>query len=204
MYAVILGTGRCGTVSLIKLINHQKEWTARHEREPKLPWCIDKTLAASKLRLWQKYDNYAEAGFYFLPYVDYINRNLDQVKFICLKRDKRDTVVSYLDKTDERPDAPPRNHWVDHTGERWRKDPRWDDCYPNYARKWNSRRSYIARYYDHYYEWANDEAERFDNFWVMNMDKTLNTTEGQQLLFKRLEINDPKLRVGIKYNEQGG
>jgi len=203
MQVVILGSGRCGTVSLTELIDSQEGWTARHERRPMLPWYRDMTLLGSKLKYWQKFDKYAEAGFYFLPYVDSINTILDQVKFVCLQREKRATVLSYLEKTDERPDEPPRNHWVNHDGDNWRLDPRWDDHYPNYARKWNHRRSYISRYYDHYYEWSHDLAERLDNFWVMNMDKTLNTTEGQELLFERLEIDDPKLRVGIRHNEGG-
>ena len=44
-----LGTGRCGTVSLSRLLNAQPDAQVRHELRPYLPWAVDEALLARKL-----------------------------------------------------------------------------------------------------------------------------------------------------------
>ena len=76
-----------------------------------------------------------EIGFYYLSYVEQIIADYPTVRFPCLRRDKSETVRSYIDKIwfpGDRTDRQPthRNHWVNHNGSQWIHDPIWDKCYP--------------------------------------------------------------------------
>ena len=58
--------------------------------------------------------------------------------------DKEETVNSYIAK------AQNRNHWIEHDGMLWKKDPLWDSPYPKY--KIPTLKDAISKYYDEYYE----------------------------------------------------
>ncbi len=203
MLCLIIGTGRCGTKSLTKLIDQQENWQAWHEPKPRLPWAVDLGLLRSKMQYWQRFENFAEAGFYFLPYVEEVLHQLEEARCICLKRPMQATVQSYLCKTNERPGEPPRNHWTPHEGNLWRLDPRWDKHYPNYFLHATDRQTYIRRYYEDYYTEAQSFATMESRFKLMAMDDALNTKAGQTEIFEFLGIAQPDYDVGITLNEGG-
>ena len=90
-----LGTGRCGTVSLSELLNIQAGFAVTHESEPLLPWEFDKKAIEKKLEQLLQYEGavVGDVAFYYLPYVEYILSGYANAKFICLKRDKAETLV---------------------------------------------------------------------------------------------------------------
>lgn len=108
-----------------------------------------------------------DIAFYYLAYVERILELHPRVRFVCLKRDRAETVESWLRKTEIRrwptklitdriaswitrePYNRAYNYWTDHDGKVWRPDPVWDKCFPKFPAA--TRRSSIEQYWDFYY-----------------------------------------------------
>jgi len=203
MTIVGCGTGRCGTVSLATLLNDQEDWTCTHEMPPLLPWEIDNVLASNRIKHFNSHDKIGDIASYYLPYVEMMFEEIEDLKVICLKRKKKDTVKSYMAKMDNT--DPPRNHWADHDGEIWTSDSRYDPVYPNYdlgldLKPRAYKRELIRTHWEEYYEKANFLSEHYRNFEIFDLE-SLNSKQGQENIFEFLEIEDPNLQVGIKENE---
>jgi len=141
-----LGSGRCGTMSLAHLLNHQQKSFFTHEQRPILPWVksMDQFKIYTHEILERREDFVGDVSFYLLPYIRDLIKIHESVKFIIIKRDKEETVNSYIAK------AQNRNHWIEHDGMLWKKDPLWDSPYPKY--KIPTLKDAISKYYDEYYE----------------------------------------------------
>ncbi|MDX1641754.1 MAG: sulfotransferase [Balneolaceae bacterium] len=185
-----IGTGRCGTVSLCKLLNTQKNANITHEDKEELPWEFSKEIIDRKLNnIRGRNGKYVgDIAFYYLPYVEYIIEKIPSVKFICLERKKEEVVKSYMKKTWG------RNHWVNHKGIRWRKDPKWDKCYPKYDVLF--KKSALRKYWDDYHQKSLQLEQLYPkNFKLMNMRFALNTREGVLELLKFIQITDNDIIV---------
>lgn len=169
-----IGSGRCGTVSLSKMID------ANHELRPLLPWKKDLDLYQEHIK---RMKGNRFVAFYYLPYLDEMFTDFD-LRVACLKRDREETIESYLKK------VPNHNHWG--------KGPKheWSKCYPTYDLK--DKRKGIAKYYDYYYVKAREWEEKTDRFKIFPMEY-LNTPWGQQEIFEHLEI-EPKEFKMYHYN----
>jgi|GEM_PF-480298 len=145
-----LGTGRCGTTSLAQLLSRQQDAYVTHERIPILPWLAQPGVVEGRIErlLAEPFSLCGDVGFYYLPYAQALLDRFPTVRMICLQRERRATVSSYLRSTEG------RNHWVEHDGSIWKPDPIWDGCYPSYNEP--SKADAIGRYWDEYYY----EAER--------------------------------------------
>src|SRR5699024_1258842 len=192
-----LGTGRCGTVSLSTLLNQQKGANITHEFKPVLPWEFSQHHIDEKLEnnVNRKEKYVGDVAFYYLPYVNYIISKYTNVNFICLKRDKKQVIDSYLRKTKG------RNHWINHYGALWRSDPVWDKCYPNY--KTFSKRKGIGKYWNYYYRQIRSLRKNHpDNVIITDMNKSLNTREGvlKLLNFAGFKNKDRIVTQKIKKN----
>ena len=137
-----LGTGRCGTVSLSKLLTCQKDSYFSHEWDGPHPWNsnFDKFLSYVNDI---KYNFHGDVAFYNLPYVNSILDVYPDTKFIILKRDKNETVKSYMNKTKG------RNHWQVHDGKNFSYCD-WDKSYPKFEAK--NKEEAISLYWDYYYK----------------------------------------------------
>lgn len=111
-----------------------------------------------------------DIAFYYLTYVILLARHNPNIRFICLRRDREQTINSWLRKSAvERWRSKriadrlsslitreyyheSRNFWMDHDGTRWLKDPVWDKCFPKFVAR--TKREAIGMYWDHYYEQA--------------------------------------------------
>ena len=141
-----LGSGRCGTVSLSRLLDAQPGAQVRHELRPHLPWMADKALLARKLDILRRLPGtglVGDVGFFYLPYVVRILAAWPSARILALRRAERETVASFMVKTQG------RNHWMDHDGNRWRLDPTWDPCYPSFDT--SSKEQALQRYWQSYY-----------------------------------------------------
>lgn len=150
-----LGTGRCGTVSLQKMLSQIRNSFFVHEGFM-LPWYGDPNDAIKKMYTFIRETDKrvcGDVGFYWLPYVDHMIHEFPGIKFICMKRDKIETIKSYLRKTEG------RNHWMHHEGKRWRKDVLWDRCYPKF--KASSKEEALSKYWDMYYDQAATLEKRY-------------------------------------------
>lgn len=111
-------------------------------------------------------------AFYYLNYLEDLKRDFGELRVVCLKRDKQETVESYMRK------VPEANHWGEGPKTKWSK------CYPTYDLP---KKEGIAQYYDDYYTKAEEWAEN-DWFEIMNMRDVLNTKEGQKEAFEHLGL----------------
>lgn len=143
-----LGTGRCGTASLSRLLRLQNNSHFTHEfgASPLVNWepnRIDFDKIYQKLRV-RKEEFIGDVAFYNLPYWQHI---LDlkeyDVKFIILKRNKKDTIKSYIRTTTD------NNPFLEHNGTRWGLYD-WDKCYPKMNT--SDKEEAISMYYDYYYD----------------------------------------------------
>jgi len=196
------GTGRCGTKSLVKLIDSQDDWDCTHEKLPRLPWKIDRILARDRVRYFNNHEKFGDVAFYYLPYIEMMFEEIDDLKVICLERDEDEVVNSYIAKMSNT--DPPRNHWTDHDGEVWTKDPIWDRAYPNYEIDLDTgvaeiKEELIRRYWNEYHETAEWLSKHYIDFEVFDV-KFLNSKQGQENIFEFLEIDNASLQVGIKKN----
>jgi hypothetical protein len=116
-----------------------------------------------------------DVAFYYLMYVEAIALHSSNVRFVCLKRDREQTVASWMRKSSvpmlrskriaarlsslitREPFLESRNFWMEHDGTRWMKDDVWDKCFPKFEGP--SKVDAIRQYWDYYY----DEAERLQS-----------------------------------------
>lgn len=151
-----LGTGRCGTASLAKILNNDSKITCFHEgrlnysRGPDryvLPWKVSRSKLLENLLMLRSADTpiVGDVGFYYLPYAGIILNMFEDSKFIIMKRDREATVHSYMAWTKG------RNHWQKMTKPgAWRADSTWDPAYPKYHAK--HKRDALRKYWDDYYK----------------------------------------------------
>jgi len=159
-----LGTGRCGTTTLSQMLTHQKSSNVSHELGgaiPFLPWKKHRPSLINFLhRIIKRKEVYVgDISFYLLPYISDIIDIFPNSKFIVLKRDKQETISSYIKKTEG------RNHWMNHDGRKWNLDV-WDRCYPKY--NVDNKFDAISNYYDEYYETC--DKIKNDNFFFLNTE----------------------------------
>lgn len=191
-----IGTGRCGTNSLAAILDAQPDARVTHEALPHLPWESDAVLLNERIGQLRARDARVagDVAFYYLPYVRPILEQLPDARVVCLRRDRAETVRSYLAKADG------RNHWMRHDGSRWRLDPIWDACYPKYER--DGIRPALEAYWDEYYSTVAElEAEFPHNVRLWEMEEALNTREGLEGVLDFVGLEAPMVEVaGTKVN----
>lgn len=192
-YIFGLGSGRCGTMSLSKILSYQIKTNITHEKI-RLPWKIDIYRLNQLLSIFvhDKTQNQfiGDVAFYYLNYIDLIIQKLNNVKFICLIRDYNEILKSFLIKTKG------YNHW----------DPNipitkyeWYECFPKYhnMNKTKSIKRYIKEYYQKCYYYQNKYPNVFKIFSIND----LNTIDGQNKIFDFINFNNPrKYNLNIKLN----
>lgn len=187
-----LGTGRCGTMSLSRLLSYQENSIVSHELGG-LPWLswekqegLFKTFIGNIFNRQSRF--IGDVSFYSLPYWKNIV-NLDpKSKFIIIKRDKDETVKSYMKKTNG------RNHWIQHDGSKWRKDV-WDKCYPKFETE--NKEEALELYYEHYYKMCEQIPNEL-TYWIDTED--LNNKEKCLEMLKWCGFEEPKYAI-MKKNE---
>ena len=199
-----LGTGRCGSASLASLMSLQKNTHASHELFPILPWEHDLPLLTRK---WEQLDHQShlfdvvfDSGSYYFPYVpvlwnswhqhDYARDRYD-LRFVCLRRDKSETIKSYLTKFSKQNNNPLQNHNDPnlHTDE-------WDLSFPKYDGI--SLRQALSKYYDTYYATCQFwESKYTENFKVFNT-ACLNSEVGVKSILEFIGIEEPNVVTGIQ------
>lgn len=102
-----------------------------------------------------------DVASYYLPYVAFILEQAPGARFPVLRRDRDETVRSFVRKLTDHGGRvkrrwwePPqvRNHWLPRADKRWVSDLIWDKNFPGYDLPDGSGlEDYVARYYDDYY-----------------------------------------------------
>lgn len=226
-----LGTGRCGTDSLSRLINNQQGAVCFHETNPfssqwgslgtTLPLAqqflkilsggsrdglmidsnhrINQAKALRKLASTPTLNVIGEVAFYHLPNVPALISRFTNIRFPVLRRDRQETIESYIRKVEVRyrsrfflPRVAHKNHWMTHDGIRWVRD-RFDPCFPKFPGP--TLESAIGQYWDYYYATAEDYERRFPSVVRIFSTDELNTAEGREaiLSFCGIDVTDNSL-----------
>jgi hypothetical protein len=151
-----------------------------------------------------------DIAYYYLNYVEAIAAHNANVRFICLKRDREETVDSWMRKTTisrwrskriadrlaamitREPYYEATNHWMEHDGTVWMPDPVWDKCFPKFAAA--EKRDAIGQYWDYYYREAERLAGHLGGSFRIFETNQLNQPEGQKELLTYCGL-DPENHV---------
>ena len=147
-----------------------------------------------------------DIGYYYLKYVDDILAINQNVRFVCIKRDKVQTVDSWLSKSSinrwrslwladrlkslitRTPFYQSKNFWQTHDGTVWQHDPVWDKTFPKFAA--SSKREALEKYWDYYYAEATQTEKRHPlHFRIFDISK-LSNPAGQQEILSFVGVND--------------
>lgn len=197
-----LGTGRCGTASLCRLLQLQNNSNFTHEFgvSALVNWKynkIDFDKIRQHLRL-RKEQFIGDVAFYNLPYWKYILDLKEEydTKFIVLKRNKQDVIKSYMRTTIA------NNPFLEHDGEKW-KFYEWDKCYPKMNT--SDKEAAISMYYDHYYDLCrkipSDKCYWFNTDMLDNQEQCIKLIEWcgfNEPKFSRFHLNTKRTRTDQK------
>ena len=196
-----IGTGRCGTVSLSKIIDgcdgcsvfHEANWQFKqHKFNQPLPWVFDERLAEQRINTMKKRDSlfslFGDVAFYYLNYLDYLIENYPSLKIVHIYRDKDLVVDSYLAKTSAKHSLREYDNW---TSNAKTTDKIWTASFPKYDT--TDKKHAIELYYDDYIE---QTTKHQDRILELHVDE-INTLEGQNRLFDYLEIPYFSRKYGV-------
>lgn len=186
-----LGTGRCGTTSLARLLNAQTNAYVSHEFDTIKPrsvpvWAQDEKLVLSTLnKIYQShFQLVGDIGLFHLPYVELIAKTFPEVRFICLRRSKRATVQSFMKKTEF--DDPWR-----HTNNP-PKGP-WSSAFPKFNAL--TKRKACEMYWEYYYQECDRLQKKFPNSFFMFNTEDLNTYYGVRSILTVCNIPEDKQSI---------
>ena len=193
------GTGRCGSVSLAKFLSAQSSISVLHEGvisdrgiHHLIPWYESEKQLLAWLTELQKIsgDNKwcGDVGPYFLPYLPTIFKRYPTSRAICLERNRREVITSYLKKTEG------RNHWYRHKGVGWVEDPEWDASFPWYEEP--EKASALGLYWDQYHCMSLEYCARFHDQFLLVPMAALNTVDGERKILEFLEYDQDAAVVG--------
>lgn len=179
-----IGSGRCGTLSLARLLDAQPAAVVTHERRPLMPWSSSdsQSLVSERIASFRRNtaDIVGDVASYYLPYIEESIRQVPSIRIVALKRDCEEVVKSFCAWSDLAHSAP-TDHWSEQPAAGYFHDPVWSTVFPKYPVA--SREEGIRRYWKEYYETV-DKLQRAypENIRVFGMNETLNTQPGQREL----------------------
>jgi hypothetical protein len=142
-----IGTGRCGTLSLTRIVEAcANTWVAHENPAFRSPWSERDESAMEAFvqhAHWGRRDGLCvgDVALYWLPHVEHIREALPDLAVICLQRDKAATVASLERKCPGYTLLRPQDR---------RHNPEWWDLLPEIDAP--TTRDAWSRYYDFYYE----------------------------------------------------
>lgn len=195
-----LGTGRSGSTSLHSLFNMQLETFSSHEHPPLVSWQNGNKNVHFHLNrsliLLNSFHFVADISHWWLPYTEMIIKRFPNSKFVCIQRDQKETVNSFLRiKSNKKKGG--FNHWLIHDGKYWRFN-RWDKTYPKF--KTTSLKDALEKYWEYYYLESEKLQHNFSsNFRIFNI-KMLSSKEGQLKILEFCKFPNPKTNSILKKN----
>jgi hypothetical protein len=111
-----IGTGRCGTASLAKVLNQQTDAVCSFDEPPLLPWrhadgprVIRERFA--RFQLHGKARRLGDCRSFYLPYLEVAIAVEPDIRVVCLKRPREEVVGSFCQWLDQTMPLP-TNHWA--------------------------------------------------------------------------------------------
>jgi len=150
-----MGTGRCGTMSLMNMLKSVLP-ESYHERfiygdQPSGRMFFPRSHAPSEDQdemgyaiddVVKRNGYFVDIGLYYAEYMDDILQHYPEAKCVYLERDKEATIKSYMKKTEG------KDHWsMNPDRTKYRVD-LWDLCYPKFTL--STKEQNIGAYWDYY------------------------------------------------------
>lgn len=172
-----LGSGRCGTTSLAHLLNIQDDSNITHEDHVEGIFGLTRDSEAS-LALFCLVDILArnsftvgDIGYHWLKFIPTLMAFKGDKRFICLKRDKEETINSFV------------NYPIQKTNPMS-----------------NSTRKEFELYYDHYYLKTDYYCTKYPEIFKTFSTDSLNSEDGQRDILNFLGFANHKYDIGVKLN----
>ena len=156
-----LGTGRCGTLSLARLLDRQPGCRATHEEPPLLAWDAEdpgKWVRARFGRMRRRGGAVvADVASFYLPYVEAALDQEPTLRVVCLERPRAEVVDSFARWMGTVLPLP-TNHWAASPPDGVYHDPVWSRIFPKYPE--TDLAACVGRYWDEYRDRVADLARR--------------------------------------------
>ena len=200
-----IGAGRCGMKSLAELLGHQPSSAINPESSPALPWEVsDASIALLHRNLDRLFDRYPQVAFVgdvahsYLPYFSIVLESFPQARFICLQRDRRETIDSFVSWIAKTRKGVPVNPWsADRQG--FESDAG-DASFPKYATR--NLPQAISHYWTDYYGKAEEFVSRYpESIRIFQTARALNEPHEMQCLLDWVGI--PRSRQKLLRVHQG-
>ena len=199
-YIFGLGTGRNGSTSLYHLFKEQPNTFSSHEYPPIIPWegdaqCLDFHLRRTAL-LSKAFQYQVDVSHWWLPHVETIMKHNPDSIFICLRRNKKDTINSFL-KIKGYGKTGAINHWMRHDGRKWQFN-FWDRAYPKYNVQ--SMPEALEQYWNQYYQTCEQLEKKYPIQIKLFETENLSEKEEQIRILEFCGYKDPITSNEIKKN----
>jgi hypothetical protein len=153
-----------------------------------------------------------DIAFYYLNYVDDLLLADPDCVFVCIRREREETVQSWLQKSSIKrwpslwwgdrirawltrtPFYTAYNYWQEHDGSYWKKDPVWDSAFPKFQAA--SRVQAIGMYWDTYYAQAETLQQRYPQHFRIFDISALSHPQGQREILAFIGLDDSAMVVG--------
>lgn len=203
-----LGSGRCGTGSLARVLQ-KNGFNTSHEAFF-MPWSIDKhdSFKALAYMYHREEDRVADVGYYWVNYVDQAFKYTYKPKMVCLKRGRQEVIDSWMNYKHG------VNYWTSPASKHWNSGSPLKPGYVNNGDLFSQRiRQFpkydlpkaeaIGEYWDEYYRIAEYQQAKYPEILrIYDMDYVLNTEDGQREMFKFIDVEEPVVSLNLKYHEQ--
>ena len=192
-----LGSGRCGTTTLARILNAQENALFTHENFT-LPWRVNECMGLGAVVSMHGRDAnmFGDSAFYWIKYVPEVLRYAPDARFVCLKRNKNEVVRSFLARSDK------QNWWTDPSSKHWDTELKLEFKIIMFPKYDLPKTDGVSEYYDEYYRKAVAWEKIYPrNFKIFNMEEVLNEEVAQIKMFDFCGIENPKLMLGKKYNQ---
>ena len=198
-----IGTGRCGTGSLAKVLNQQGDTVCSYEEPPLLPWrAVDARRVLrerfARFRTHAKARLLGDVALFYLPYLEEAIALEPDIRIVCLRRPREEVVTSFCEWLDQSMPLP-TNHWARQPAPGWHHDANRTRTFPQYDTQ--NREEGIRRYWDEYYRQAGELAARHpEQIRVFDTYEALNTEPGLRDLlgFVGIPPEQQVLNVGTR------
>ena len=167
-----------------------------------------------KLQAMPRVNLMGDIAYYYLNYTDDLLQASPECVFVCIKRDREQTIASWMKKSTIKrwpslwlsdwiksrltrtPFYTEYNYWQAHDGSRWKPDPVWDSCFPKFEAA--SKYEAIGMYWDYYYLQAEKLQQKHpDRFRVFDV-RELSNAEGQRSILSFIGIPEANMVYGGK------
>jgi hypothetical protein len=198
-----IGSGRCGTFSLARLLNQQPDAQVAYESPPLLPWLRpagDRILRErfARFRRLGTAGTLGDVASFYLPYIDDAIALEPEIRIVCLKRPREEVVADFCRWLDDTY-VLPTNHWAEDPIPGRHHVPDRSLIYPHYETQ--DRAEGIRRYWDEYYGEVERLAARCpQHLRIYDTQQALDSEEGQRDLLSFVGIPPEQQLLAVGAN----